>query len=146
MEPWLKAVCTVLGTSAVFGGVVFATVKYINSQIRQAIAGHEDVVVKREQVCAASKDGTIEKLVQAIAEHVKSNASSEELINKRLNEVDLWRKEINGQIKRYGLQLEFQNKIAEEQKDTLKEISHSTNQTSIKIAVIMQHLNISIQQ
>ena len=82
----------------------------------------------------------------AINKHVQGNAETEELINRRLNDVDLWRKEINGQIKRYGLQLEFQNKIAMEQKDVIKEIAHSTTQTSIKLAVIMQHLNISINQ
>jgi putative protein kinase ArgK-like GTPase of G3E family len=146
MDPLLKAVCTIIGTSTVFGAAVFALIKYVNGQIRQAIIAHEEVVMSREETCSANKGGQIDQLVAAITKHVEANADTEELVNRRLNDVDLWRKEINGQIKRYGLQLEFQNKIAMEQKDVIKEIAHTTTQTSIKLAVIMQHLNISINQ
>ena len=146
MDPLLKAVCTIIGTSTVFVTAVFALIKYVNSQVRQAIAAHEEVIMNREEACSVNKGGQIDRLVEAINKHVQGNVENEQLINRRLNDVDLWRKEINGQIKRYGLQLEFQNKIAMEQKDVIKEIAHTTTQTSIKLAVIMQHLNISINQ
>ena len=86
------------------------------------------------------KDDSISRLIQALENHIKEYSEMKGLTYEHLNEIDLWRKEINGQIKMFGMQLEFGNKISDEQKIQLSILTASHQQVAISVGSILQYV------
>ncbi|GEM_PF-3180074 len=132
----VKIIAEILGGISLVGGIVFGFVTYINRQVKNGVDDFSKLTAERATV----KDDSISRLIQALENHIKEYSEMKGLTYEHLNEIDLWRKEINGQIKMFGMQLEFGNKISDEQKIQLSILTASHQQVAISVGSILQYV------
>lgn len=65
-----------------------------------------------------------------------SVAADQTTILTRLNEIDLWRKDINGQLKLIGAHMEFGNKLLEAQNNVTTSLAKSNQEMAVALAGI----------
>jgi hypothetical protein len=132
----VKMIAEIIGACSVVGAAVFGVMKFVAGHVNGEIDKYDELARKREEL----RDGTLNSLMESLKNHFENQNGQEKLIFGHLNEIDLWRKEINGQIKMFGIQLEFANKISESQKDQIIVLVASHQQTAISVARILEHL------
>jgi hypothetical protein len=126
------AVEALVGIVVAVGGVITGTYALIGRSRKRA-----EVYAKAQiQVCqSAHTTGNAE-----LTGKINELSSQQALIFPRLNDIDLWRKEINGQLKLFGQSAEFQNRILDEQKNHLQSLAGTTQQMAITLATLTQCL------
>ena len=126
----------VLGVATAIGGIVWGTVALVNSSRDKAQAFAENQV----KTCQANHEQGNTALLEQISKIVDNHESDSRLIFSRLNDIDLWRKEINGQLKLYGERTGFLNQILEEQKTHIGTLAGSQQQMALTLATLTQTL------
>lgn len=106
------------------GSMVYAVINLIQQKSKNA---------KNEAIEQHNKD--IEQI------HIEMNTLTE-----RINEMDKWRKEMNGQLKIINERQKFTNQILEEQKNTLVLVSQSLNAMATNVAVMNETVKNHIEK
>ena len=122
----------IVGIVIAVGGVLVGTYKLIGRSRRRS----EMFAERQVQVCQVAHTAGNTELATKISEMFTHQA----LIFPRLNEIDLWRKDINGQLKLFGQQAGFTNQILDEQKNHLQSLAGTTQQMAITLATLTQCL------
>jgi hypothetical protein len=122
----IKLIGTVLGMLVGAGTVVVGVV--------QAIGNSKDQAVKIATEAIKVVVGDLDAL------GTKEEADKVAILT-RLNEIDLWRKDINGQLKLIGAHMEFSNTVANEQKNVMASLVASTQQIAVSVAGIQSVCN-----
>ena len=126
----------VLGVVSTIGGIVWATVALVNASRDKAQLHAE----KQVQTCSSNHAQNNEQLINRLSELATNHQNDSRLIFDRLNDIDLWRKEINGQLKLFGERTHFSNQILEEQKAHIQTLATSQQQMALTLAALVQTL------
>jgi len=126
-----------IGAIVTVGGVVAGFIYKINKAREDSIKESKEKLEETEKYI----NEDIKDLENKFTDFVKSTYLSAEYVNKRLLDLDLWRKEINGQIKLVGSELQHTNKLIEVQSEQLKTLTTSNNSLVTSIAVIAEVIN-----
>lgn len=114
------------------GGVIFGTIKLIQSKSSNA---------KSEALEQTNKD--IESVRKIHDVELKEIHTEMNEITQRLDELDNWRKDMNGQLKLINERQKFTNQILEEQKNNLVLVTHSLHTVSTNLAVLNESVKSS---
>ena len=126
-------VLSVVGT---IGGIVWGTVALVNASRDKAQLYAE----RQVQACSNNHAQNNEQVVKRVDEIAQVHQNDSRLIFDRLNDIDLWRKEINGQLKLFGERTAFSNQILEEQKAHIQTLATSQQQMALTLAALVQTL------
>ena len=126
----------VLSVVGAIGGIVWGTVALVNASRDKAELHAE----KQVQACANNHAENNEQLMSRVSELATNYQNDSRLIFDRLNDIDLWRKEINGQLKLFGERTQFSNQILEEQKAHIQTLATSQQQMALTLAALVQTL------
>lgn len=121
-------IINLIGTSIIiFGGIIYGTIKLIQSKSKSA---------KDEAIIQSNKD--IEFIRKSHDQEIKEIHVELNTVTERLDEVDKWRKDMNGQLKLMNERQKFTNQILEEQKNNLVLVTQTLNSLSTDVAVVSQ--------
>lgn len=152
----VKVVALFIGATVTVGGVVFGTVMFVRKSEDKARVDArqytDNLLASLDQRRSVEHNHTLERLEQrhniereAIMTQFNSlldlSKNDVKLTFCRLNDIDVWRKEINGQLRLLGQQSEFTNKILEGQGKHLEALTTVNQQMSISIAEIKTTLD-----
>ncbi len=132
----VRMVAWVLGMIISIGGVVFGNIAFIRKNKKEAQAAakkYSDALLLEMEARYKTEREAIMTQFQAVIDLSKTDVK---LIFTRLNDVDLWRKEINGQLKLIGQQSEFTNRILEGHVRHLETIATVTQSLTVSLAEI----------
>jgi uncharacterized phage infection (PIP) family protein YhgE len=128
-------ISTVLGLAGV-GSVVVGVVQAINNTLNTA---KEYVDKKAESVSSEFRAGD-KALMDMLSKLVESSAQDSKLFVARINEIDLWRKEINGQLKLISQAMEFTNKLLDEGQAHVRTLADGQHQINVSLARIAEFI------
>jgi len=130
----LKIFGALLGLIMGVGTIVVGVVKAIDKSKKEA-KDFASATVKAAVEERISHESMIQEEVAALKERREYDQVQ---ILTRLNEIDLWRKDINGQLKLIGAHMQFGNQLLEEQKNATALLATSNQQMSVTLAEIKQ--------
>ena len=130
----VKIFGAMLGLIMGVGTIVVGVVKAIDKSKKEA-KDFASATVKAAVEERISHESMIQEEVAALKERREYDQVQ---ILTRLNEIDLWRKDINGQLKVIGAHMAFSNRLLEEQKNAWALLAASNQQMTIALAEIRQ--------
>ena len=139
----LKAVVAVVGMVVAVGGAVFGTVMFVRKakeEAKKESNQYADLLLLAMETRHNTERQAIMKQFDSLLDLSKNDVK---FIFVRLNDVDIWRKEINGQLKLIGQQSEFTNKILEGQGKHLETLATVSQQLVVSVAELKASLEVS---